>query len=313
MNKEKQRKFIIKLFKNIATLEEKRELAQTENVQKQMKLQWREMAGSASNKEREERIWNKILHTCRQGQKNSGTGRRFKRMWIAASSAVLILLGGYWLLMNNAGEEVLKYKEIYAGKHQVICLPDSSKIWMQPGSSVYYACDFSKERKVWFKGDATFEVVRHETHPFRVYMNDAFVEVKGTVFRINNRKPEYREVTLFSGHVDVHASKAGKVTAMQPGQRAILTQDGDIVIAGISSVEWRNGQYKFNDTRLDSLVSIIKNLYDIDVTLDANISGHYLLNGNIYYNEQASALIERICYNLRLHYKQDNNKFIIYK
>ncbi len=313
MNKDRQRKLILKVFKNNATPEEKRELAETEAVRKQMKLQWWQMAGKDSDKEREERIWKRILHTCRKEQKPGRTGEKRKWMWAAASVAVLMLLGGYWFWMNNTGEEVLNYEEIYAGKHQVVCLPDSSKVWMQPGSSVRYASNFSKERKVWFKGDATFEVVRRETHPFRVYMNDDFVEVKGTVFRVNNRRPEHREVTLFSGHVDVHSAKAGEVIKMLPCQRATLSRDGKVVVTDISSVEWRNGQYKFNDTRLDSLVNIIKNLYDVDVVLDANVSGHYLLNGNIYYNEQASVLIERICYNLRLKYRQENNQFFIYK
>lgn len=313
MDKDRLQELILKIFKNTATLEEKREVADTEAVRKRMKLQWHQMAGTDADKEREERIWKMILHTYRRGQIHNKSHLNLKRMWLVASVAMLMLLGGYWFWANYSGEDSLRYEEIYADKHLVICLPDSSKIWMQPGSSVRYANDFNKERKVWFKGDATFEVVRREPQPFRVYMDEAFVEVKGTIFRINNRKQERSEVTLFSGHVNVHALKIDKVIEMQPRQRLALDSDGVSVLADISHMEWRNGQYKFNDTRLDSLVSVIKNLYDVDVDLETDISGHYLLNGNIYYNEDVSALIERICYNLRFKYRQENNKFIIYK
>lgn len=39
-------------------------------------------------------------------------------------------------------------------------------------------------REVWLEGVSTFEVTKRKGHNFKVYIDQAFVEVKGTVFRV---------------------------------------------------------------------------------------------------------------------------------
>lgn len=304
-----QQKLTEKLLKDVATQEEKQQLADTEAVQRLMERQWQQAGEDGPGKEVEERIWNNVLQSC--GLLQQKNGRRLLVTWSAACVAVLMVLSGYWLL--NIREQPLVYDEIFTSEHRMLLLPDSSRVWMQPGSSVRYAHNFAKERKVWFRGDATFEVVRNTVHPFRVYLNEAFVEVKGTVFRINSYDETRNEVTLFNGRVELHTPLTGRIVTMKPSQRAILDLNDVVEIKDVSNVGWQNGRYKFNDTRLDSLMNIINSLYGVKVKLATDVPGHYLFNGSIRYDEQPSAVIEKICYNLNLKYCKEDNSIIIYK
>lgn len=38
------------------------------------------------------------------------------------------------------------------------------------------------KREVWLEGESTFEVTKRKGRNFKVYIDQAFVEVKGTVF-----------------------------------------------------------------------------------------------------------------------------------
>lgn len=310
IGRNEQQQLTEKLLKDIATQEDKKRLAETDAVRKLMEKQWQQAGEAVPGKEIEDRIWDKVQRKCGQAPRKN----RFRKIVLTCSAAciaVLMLFSGYWLLNNR--ELPLEYEEVFTNTHRMLLLPDSSRVWMQPGSTLRYAQKFEKERKVWFKGDATFEVIRKETHPFRVYMNEAFVEVKGTVFRVNNMEAVRNEVTLLNGRVDLHVPITGKVIVMKPNQRARLNEHNEVEVTDVSNVGWQNGRYKFNDTRLDSLTSIITSLYDVQVTLADDVAGHYLFNGNIRFDEQPSAVIERICYNLNLKYRKENNKIIIYK
>lgn len=310
IGRNEQQQLTEKLLKDVATQEDKRRLAETDAVRKLMEKQWQQAAEAGLGKEIEDRIWDKVQRKCGQAPRKNRL-RMIVLTCSAACIAVLMLFSGYWLLNNR--ELPLEYEEVFTNTHRMLVLPDSSRVWMQPGSTLRYAQKFEKERKVWFKGDATFEVIRKETHPFRVYMNEAFIEVKGTVFRVNNIEAVRNEVTLLNGRVDLHVPITGKVIAMKPNQRACLNEHNEVEVTDVSNIGWQNGRYKFNDTRLDSLTSIIGSLYGVQITLANDVAGHHLFNGNIRFDEQPSAVIERICYNLNLKYRKENNKITIYK
>ncbi len=77
---------------------------------------------------------------------------------------------------------VEKNIKVIAEKNQLYVLPDSTKVWMQPGSSIRYAKAFMQDRRVWLEGSSLFEVRKQEGSTFQVYIYDAFIEVKGTCF-----------------------------------------------------------------------------------------------------------------------------------
>ena len=102
----------------------------------------------------------------------------------AASVAILLLIGGLWMILGDNKAEMNELVRIEAQQSMMYILPDSTKVWMKPGSSIQFAKDFNKDRKVWLSGNSLFEVYKHEGSTFQVYIDKAFIEVKGTCFHI---------------------------------------------------------------------------------------------------------------------------------
>lgn len=300
---------IKKVLSGQATLEERKKLSETEAIKHFMRKQWNENSDESISEETGEKIWKQISKRC-HAKKQHRFSEKVLSIY-AACASVLLLIGSLWFAWNNDGSSEKEYENFYADNHCTLNLPDQSKVWMQPGSTLRYAKKFKEDRKVWLKGDATFEVVKQTEHPFRVYINDAFVEVKGTIFRVMDRDKNLSKVTLFSGRVNFHPLR-GNTVSMKPNQ-SITYSAGKVMLQDIGNIGWQNGLYKFNDIRLDSLVNIVSNLYNVNIELSQDVSSHHQFTGTIRYDELPSEVVEKICYNMNLKYKREHNKLIIYK
>ncbi|WP_300704413.1 FecR family protein [Bacteroides sp.] len=307
---EKLINLVEKCFRNESTEEDRRILSEAEEVQHCMEKQWRQ-GGTIIDKNREERIWNKVQRSCKQTS-NFNTRRTFYWKWAAASVIILLMLGGTLLLNNEGGDKPMEYNEVYADGCRTLLLPDSSKVWLQSGSTLCYARNFDHQRDVHLKGDAIFEVNRQEENPFRVYIDEAFVEVKGTVFRVNSDE-DYSEVTLFSGHIDLHAQTTKQVVSMVPNQRAFIDHNNNVTLKTIDCLKWEDGRYVFNELQLDSLLRVINDIYGIHVVLDKGISPLSQFSGSIYFDDIPLTVIRKICYNLNLEYHANEKEVVIYK
>ena len=82
---------------------------------------------------------------------------------------------------HTASQRIIEYTEVVSSNSRLYILPDSSKVWMQAGSRLRFSQDFMSNREVWLEGVSTFEVTKRKGHNFKVYIDQAFVEVKGTV------------------------------------------------------------------------------------------------------------------------------------
>ena len=98
-------------------------------------------------------------------------------------------------------------------------LPDSTKVWMDPGSSILFANDFDKDRTVRLSGSSLFEVSKHEGSTFRVCIDKAIIEVKGTSFLVKQNKNKQNEITLFNGEIEFMAEATGEKVTMLPSQQ----------------------------------------------------------------------------------------------
>ena len=114
-----------------------------------------------------------------------------------------------WKAADRTGETIA-FNEVTApyGTMTRIVLPDSSRVWINTGSSLEYPSRFraGERRTVRMTGEAYFEVHADEKRPFVVEVGDLSVTAKGTAFNIN-AYDMLREtvVTLVSGKVDVAA------------------------------------------------------------------------------------------------------------
>ena len=141
--------------------------------------------------------------------------------YIAASVALVLIVGGLWMYSNTGRTQIEKYIEFTAQESRMYLLPDSSKVWMQPGSSIRFAENFKECRDVWLKGNSLFEVRKNSGSKFRVYIDKAFIEVKGTCFLIKQNNPNANEITLFNGSIEFNIESTHDKIAMKPLQELV--------------------------------------------------------------------------------------------
>ncbi len=153
--------------------------------------------------------------------------RKLVYRWVSGIAATVLICG--FLLgthLWNSRFEGIDLERVYAsaGNSKMVTLPDSTKIYLKPASTLFYeAKDFARNRKVHLFGEAYVEVTKDAKHPFLVECNNATIRVLGTKFNIQSHESDSEfEVMLYEGRVDVESEFNHK-------QLEVLMAPGDIV------------------------------------------------------------------------------------
>ena len=173
---------------------------------------------------------------------------------------------------------------IEAQQSMMYILPDSTKVWMKPGSSIQFAKDFNKDRKVWLSGNSLFED-----------------DIK------------QNEITLFHGKIEFNVESTGKKIVMQPLQKVTYNVDNaQTQIENISNISWENGRYNFEDVPLTQLIETVNQMYNTNIVLKRNLGKKALFSGSIRYDETLDDVLDKICFSLNLTIETHNEQIIIH-
>lgn len=301
-------KLIRRLLSNRLDNKGKQELSQLDMVEKELNKQWNEPDTECLDNNIGKKIWHNIQKKCEKKK----TRIVHLELWqtVAASACILLIIGGYWLF--NGIDQMEKYREIVANESKMYTLPDSSKVWMRPGSSIRFAEDFRKNRNVWLKGNSLFEVRKQNGNPFKVYIDKAFIEVKGTSFFVKQNKVS-NEVTLFTGKVDFYIKKTGAKVIMEPSQRVTYHfESGQVNTENVSTTQWKNGKFHFTNIHLEQLIQTINQLYNTNIRIESTLDEEAAFTGSIRHDEQLNDVVNKICFALNLHQKEQNGNITIY-
>lgn len=182
------------------------------------------------------------------------------------------------------------------GQYEVI-LPDGSKVWLNAASSIRFPTVFTgKNRRVFIKGEAYFEVTKNEKKPFIVSANDVQVKVFGTAFNIMAYRNEPAiKTTLVEGSVKVAVDSGKQSAILRPGQNASIlygTKKIDIVKADIEEITaWKNGLFQFSDTDIAMIMRQVARWYDVEVVYKNGVPpGH--ITGKIPRNTSLSNIMK---------------------
>lgn len=150
-----------------------------------------------------------------------------------------------------------------------VTLEDGTRVYLNSSSTLKYPVSFTGEsRQVFLEGEAYFEVTHNPNKPFIVKTNDMNILVRGTSFNIN-AYPDYKIVrtTLVNGKIDVECS--GDTHTILPGQQIVFEKETrSVKIQEVDTelyTSWKNGFYKFNETRLEDILAMLSLWYDVDV------------------------------------------------
>lgn len=188
-----------------------------------------------------------------------------------------LLLSTFTLIYINRKQvqemSIVSMVEVVSGPGMISCfqLPDSSRVWLNGGSTLHYPSSFhGTNREVKLKGEGYFEVKSDREHPFFVTVgNDIKVMAHGTHFNVNAYE-DYTDIetVLEEGKVDVFTS-GQSVHPLQPGERALYNKENSLVrIERINIYEktaWKDGKIVFRNASLDEVFKRLEKRYNIDI------------------------------------------------
>ena len=181
------------------------------------------------------------------------------------------------------------------GQYQ-INLPDGTQVWLNAGTTLSFPSQFSKlKRIVALNGEAYFEVAKDKMHPFIVNSGVQEVEVLGTHFNINSYSNEpVIKTTLLEGSIKV--SNAVEKKIIVPGEQAILNSKHLDVksINPASSVDWKNGEFRFKDEKLNSILRKLSRWYGVEFVLEGDVEHLPAFSGSVSRFDQISVVLKML-------------------
>lgn len=159
------------------------------------------------------------------------------------------------------------------GEYQ-LQLSDGTRVWLNSDSELKYTDKFvGKERIVYLKGEAYFDVTEDKEHPFIVKTNSMDVKVYGTEFNVMvYEEDELSQATLVEGSVGVDLKNETGVTdelMLKPDMQVNYKKGkagGELREVETSLYTgWKDGLFQFNNEDLGSILKKLSRWYDIKV------------------------------------------------
>ena len=244
---------------------------------------WDECGEATANDASTEKAYRQMM-TALQGSQPSI--KRFSWLKMAVMWAIpLILLGAAAWFYSVATERAKLYSEVVFmhkftayGERSMIILPDSSKVWLNGGSSLIYPSRFvSAERNVCLTGEAYFEVKKDKSHPFTVDVNQMKLKVLGTTFNVFSYPDNPQIVaTLETGKVQITVANKKKPYILEPNEQLVLdSKTGDVELHNVNAPDfsvWRVPSLYFEETKLIYAFQQIERTYNVKIHVQ---NSHY--------------------------------------
>ena len=218
-----------------------------------------------------------------------GPTRRHRTWWRMAAIWVvpLLLLGTAYYFYQNIdrgpkyADVCFMHKFTAYGECELVTLPDSSKVWLNGGSTLIYPSYFAaKERNVCLVGEAFFDIKKNPEQPFIVDVNQLRLKVLGTTFNVYAYPNDPKIMaTLETGSVQVDVENKDKPYLLNPNdQLTYNAHTGEVSIEQVNArnySSWRSGALFFNNIPFDKALEQLERAYNVNI---------YVLNNK--YNTQ---------------------------
>jgi transmembrane sensor len=212
-----------------------------------------------------EKEWEKVKRSI-DAQKPRG--RQVMMMKLAAAILLLIGVVDVIYLLLSGPETFILYNA--SSVSQVRVLPDSSVVYIHPGSEITYESTYSEERSITMKGQAFFDVKRDQQHPFTVSAGQSTVQVLGTSFNVNDDSSRL-DVTVASGKVSVQTIGQALIV-LEKGEKAsydkLAYAISKLVNDDMNYDSWKTGQLHFQHTPFAEVISTLEKYFDITIAFD---------------------------------------------
>lgn len=227
--------------------------------------------------------WKKDINERIAGEKSALAKDRTenRRIYRYAAAAIILLLlsvGGYTLIETYTGtENTVTLVEVNnpGGRNRVVTLPDNSKVWLGPGSTLNYPEQFNGDtRELSLSGEAFFDVTKDPGKPFIIRTGEIYTKVLGTSFKIEAFEGSAPIVSVSTGKVKVeraHEGEMKELATLVPGEQVVWDPKHNkavkTVVDKIEVLEWKEGKQVFNDVPLQEITKVLERWYGMKITI----------------------------------------------
>ena len=208
--------------------------------------------------------------------------------------------GGGLIYDTTARQEENKYNriEVPRGSEYWIVLPDGTRVWLNAATELKYPVAFhAKERRVYLKGEAYFEVAPDKNRPFYVETEEVKIRVLGTVFDVNTHYTRGVRTVLVEGAVALEWGDQKEIR-MKPGELAdfdrttteVTLKEVDVT----SYISWKEGYFVFEDEPLEEIMHTLSLWYDKEFLFVGKRSRTLHFSGHIKRYERIETILSAI-------------------
>lgn len=218
---------------------------------------------------------------------------------------------------DNAMAQVI----IPYGKRSSLLLSDGTKVWLNAGSKLTFPQKFSgKNRKVFLKGEAYFDVFKNKDIPFIVSSEGMNVTVHGTAFNFRNNDLESDlEVVLVEGLVtmkDNNTKFSGKEIQLIPNQKAVYdkTTSKTSVEYGVDVeryTSWKEGLLEFDRESILNVFKRLSRYYNVGFVTESSIELNKKISGKLDLKDSLEDVMKVISDVAPISFRIDQNKVIV--
>jgi len=233
--------------------------------------------------------------------KNSTISRSIIPSWLYAVAATLVLFFAIsqFLLVDKT------FSTGFAEQNDLI-FKDASRAYLNANTTIKYARNWEKNRKVSLEGEAFFEVKKGKD--FSIKTPNGIVQVLGTKFNVISRK-NFFEVICYEGVVSVTAN--GVENKLTAGQAWRMIENNLIELWNIDIPQptWLKGESSFKSLPIKYVMNAIENQFQVKFQA-TNIDEKIIFTGSFGHQDLENAL-QSICLPLNLNFKIVDNQTVV--
>ncbi len=183
-----------------------------------------------------------------------------------------------------------------AGGEFVYTLEDGTKVWLNSASELRFPAVFSeKERKIYLRGEAFFNVVHDSQRSFVVGLQGGEITVYGTRFCVSHYENSPLSAVLTHGSIGF-TTASGKSTRLTPADRLVYEAENDRMrvekVDTTLYTAWVHKMFIFKGQPLEEIMTTLSRWYDMNVTFLSEDIKNIRLSGRLNRYQDVRILLE---------------------
>ena len=242
------------------------------------------------------------------------------RQWLKIASVIILTLTINYLYQEYKSENeiiAMNTVSVPAGQRTNITLPDGTNVWLNARTTLQYPVTFSqKQRTVFLKGEAYFEVTKNRHKPFTVQSDAIRVRVLGTTFNLkSDKRCRIAEATLIEGEIEVKGNKEEGQIILTPGQRAELNKNnGRLTVKQVDAkldAVWHDNLIPFQKADIFTITKALERFYDVKIILSPDIQTGKTYSGVLKRKSNIESVLKSLQNSIPIDYKIVGNNIFI--